>query len=151
MLIELVGLKPREIKRPDSKQKNIVLTVDTDLYQTLTTHGKVKIGYQCLEVTRFVEVTRCFKCYSFGHIAKHCNAKEENRCSICLGQHPHTKCPNKTKETEHKCVNCDKNPRFKNETDHPHQTMSSACPLYQEAFKNKKQKIDYFIANGLSN
>lgn len=48
-------------------------------------------------------VTQCYKCQSFGHIAKNCFRKEV--CVICSGGHNTRECKN-TKEV--KCANCGK-------------------------------------------
>ena len=42
-------------------------------------------------VRRFTpESLRCFKCQAFGHVQKHCGARE--LCAVCSGRHPTSEC-----------------------------------------------------------
>lgn len=68
-------------------------------------------------------VTQCYKCQSFGHIAKNCFRKKV--CAICSLDHNTRNCRNLNVK---KCANCDKN----------HQANDPACEFY-EKFVNRKK------------
>jgi len=56
--------------------------------------------YQPEKYTPELNITQCFKCYKFGHIAKHC--KNEQKCGKCgENEHETSHCDNDTK-----CAGC---------------------------------------------
>lgn len=67
-------------------------------------------------------VTQCYKCQSFGHIAKNCFKKEV--CAICFSEHNTLNCTNLNKL---KCANCDEN----------HKANDPACAVYQKMSQKK--------------
>lgn len=73
------------------------------------------LDYQTCNVKNFLEVTRCFKCQSYGHITKVCPA-ETSTCGQCAAEHDTRECKSIIKS----CVNCKK---LGGESDH-----SAAAP-----------------------
>ena len=75
------------------------------------------------------QITQCYKCQGFMHIAKNCYKKES--CARCAGEHNTKSC---TEEAEKiKCINCGKK----------HLANSSDCEVFKRATRNK------FISNHL--
>lgn len=61
------------------------------------------VSWRSLYFNDFVNVTRCFKCYGFGHMSKNC--KRDSLCRHCGDTgHMGAACPNK--DNPPKCVNC---------------------------------------------
>jgi hypothetical protein len=57
------------------------------------------------------QVTQCFKCYSYGHTAKHC--RSVIRCGFCAAAgHSSNDCPKKEDLQAYKCAVCKGNPRY---------------------------------------
>lgn len=72
------------------------------------------------ERERSVRVIRCFKCQSFGHLARNCN--NTIRCEFCAGSHgEQEQCLGNVK-----CVNCSSK----------HPSSSSKCPVYIARYEN---------------
>ena len=70
------------------------------------------------------QITQCYKCQGFMHIARNCYKKES--CARCAGNHNTKNC---TENDEHiKCINCGKK----------HQANSSSCEVYQKISNRSK-------------
>ena len=138
------------MNKTQSPTKNLILNITADLYKCLIKNEKLRIEYQFLSVHPHVPVTRCYNCMGFNHIAKNCLMPVEinARCFTCTGEHETDKCPVKDNPEEHKCLNCNRNGRFRNRTDKGHSTMSSSCPIYQETYRNNQAKISTYLNNG---
>lgn len=71
-------------------------------------------------VRRYIpEPLRCFKCQAFGHVQKHCGARE--LCAVCSGRHPTSECISALQCGERRaarCPNCGKG----------HHAWSRLCP-----------------------
>lgn len=89
-----------------SHLSDIVLRVSPQVRVAMLNIGRVNIDFGQSRVEDFVNVTQCFKCLEFGHLAKHCSNKEV--CSHCAGEHTFKDCQEKTNE-KLCCTNCKKN------------------------------------------
>lgn len=84
----------------------------------------------------FINLTRCYRCQSFGHIAKHCQAPSET-CGHCgCDGHNFKECPNKDKKET--CVHCK---RIKKPDGHS--SRAKTCPIYKLALEQYINKINY--------
>ncbi len=68
------------------------------------------------------KITQCFKCYSYGHIVKHCRSVV--RCGFCAGPgHVSNDCPSKEDHEKHRCAVCKGGPN--------HVAWARQCPVRQ--------------------
>lgn len=120
----------------DRETVDWVAEVSPAAREKILKEGRVYIGWHACHAQDFVAVTRCYKCQSFGHVAKHCKASEDT-CGHCAGNgHSQKSCP-KIKE-DPKCVNCKRAGKI-----HDHSSRSKECPAYQNAVRTYISKIDY--------
>ena len=70
--------------------------------------------------TYIKEPTQCYNCQHFGHVTKHCHAKQP-RCVFC-GERGHRKRDRKCRLTRPRCCNCGGS----------HQAYSKICPEYKK-------------------
>jgi len=73
---------------------NVVFEVSPGLRKHLLSKGRVFLKWSSCRVTDFIEISRCFRCQAFGHVAKFCKAPKEvcRRCgeeghkmNVCQG------------------------------------------------------------------
>jgi hypothetical protein len=75
------------------------------------------------------QITQCFKCYRYGHIAKMC--RNTQRCGFCAAPgHNTNECLQKEDLMKHWCVPCEK---------HGHCSWSRDCPIRKEQIKQAKE------------
>lgn len=94
---------------------------------------KAYMQWKIYKIREYKNITRCYKCHAFGHIAKACNSPDQ-LCETC-GSKDHIK-KDCNKSTEPQCLNCVRMKR----TDHNHHIKSRDCPEFKkhlEWFDNK--------------
>ena len=89
--------------------------------------GRIRI--RCESYRTAPQVTQCYKCQGFNHIAKDC--KNAQKCLRCAGAHKSTECPDKNKDSlKLKCSNCDGE----------HVASSKECPKFRDQIKVQADK-----------
>ena len=89
--------------------------------------GRIRI--RCESYRTAPQVTQCYKCQGFNHIAKDC--KNAQKCLRCAGAHKSTECPDKNKDSlKLKCSNCNSE----------HVASSKECPKFKEQIKVQADK-----------
>ena len=89
--------------------------------------GRIRIRCESYRTTP--QVTQCYKCQSFNHIAKDC--KNAQKCVRCAGSHKSSECPDKDKYSlKLKCSNCDGE----------HVASSKECPKFKDQIKVQADK-----------
>ena len=89
--------------------------------------GRIRIRCESYRTTP--QVTQCYKCQGFNHIAKDC--KNAQKCLRCVGAHKSIECPDKNKDSlKLKCSNCNGE----------HVASSKECPKFKEQIKVKADK-----------
>jgi len=106
-IIETTGATEvrRILKRGHSPNEKIPTTTVVLCYSCSMEDvpSRVQIGYLSFKTRIYIpQVTRCYKCQKFGHIAAHCR-KEIDTCPVCAGPHKYTDCTDKDNK---KCANC---------------------------------------------
>lgn len=118
---------------------NLVLEAEPGLHKKLTGSGKLNVGWARCRVRDYVAVTRCYKCYAFGHIAKNCTSAVQV-CSRCGQEHSHKEC----KAEATRCVNCARaNKRFRLRLEEGHSCMSANCPSYKRELEIVRARTAY--------
>ena len=89
--------------------------------------GRIRIRCESYRTTP--QVTQCYKCQGFNHIAKDC--KNAQKCVRCAGSHKSTECPDKNKDSlKLKCSNCNGE----------HVASSKECPKFRDQIKVQADK-----------
>lgn len=115
---------------------NWVAEVSPSLRKLLVSKNRVFVGWRSCNIQDFINLTRCYRCQSFGHIAKYCKASSDT-CGHC-GEDGHNfeNCPNKNKRET--CVHCK---RIKKSDEHS--SRAKNCPVYMMALEQYINKINY--------
>jgi hypothetical protein len=69
------------------------------------------------------QITQCYKCYSYGHVAKHCNSVERYGFYVATGHKP-SECSKKEDNTKYRCINCKKH--------NNHLPWDRECPVWKQ-------------------
>ena len=113
---EITWIK-KKITKQDSDEKELVETNTVRLEFVNDIPAKVYIGLSSYNVETYTpEVTQCYKCQGFGHIAKHCT-HTFIKCLQC-GRIGHKKADCRARNP--RCANCAG----------PHKAWSKICPFY---------------------
>ena len=122
-------------KVKDEKRVTRVVQLPGKSYLSILKKGRVFIMWRSYRVREFLNITRCYKCHGYGHIAKYCNSPDQ-LCSLCGSkEHLRNDCPRKSHP---ECINCIR-ARIKEVT---HKVHSKDCLEYQrrvELYNNRIQ------------
>ena len=89
--------------------------------------GRIRI--RCESYRTAPQVTQCYKCQGFNHIAK--DWKNAQKCLRCAGAHKSIECPDKNKDSlKLKCSNCNGE----------HVASSKECPKFKEQIEVQADK-----------
>lgn len=133
------------IENAKNKTSKIIIECDLPTGDILRKKREIVIDWDICPVYPYVGLTRCYKCYNYGHIANEC--KGEKACSKCGENHEHAS-SNCTK-TEFTCVNC---VRFNNHLKEDelslklnvrHPVFSASCPIYKQKMQKKMSRMTY--------
>lgn len=125
------------IKTKNQEKENWVISLPSDLYKLLIDKGRIFINFYSLKIKSFINITRCFKCFSYGHMAKNC-VEKELFCEKC-GESGHLKDNCRAKNKLLVCVNC-KRARRK---EHTHSVKDLKCPEYKKQLENYIRRIEW--------
>lgn len=125
-----------------SKKFDIIAEMSASLFKKVMSVGYVFVGWQKSHVTESFNVTRCFKCSRFGHLANTCKSSKYI-CPICGSDHKLEDCNNKGNLN---CVNCvNHNTRFKTNIETNHSARNVHCPIYIRQVEVLKSRTNYEI------
>lgn len=123
----------KSIKKVNSRYRAII-EINKDTFQTVTNIGKLKIGWSICSVYEHVDLIRCFKCYSFHHMADKCS--KSAICSKCGENDHNTESWNKTSP---RCINCvTANANFGFTLPTNHSIFDKMCPVFQKVHINTR-------------
>lgn len=116
--------------RPTRNGNQIATVAITNQYaKLLKQKNKVKIGWLMCSIRARVEVLKCFKCQSYGHISKDCTSISTiNSCYNCGKEGHHAN--SCQEEAQVFCLQCNKR---------DHKGGSGACPLFRALLKEARE------------
>ena len=124
----------------DNNRQNIILEVSPEVRRLIK--QSVFVGYESCRVSEHIQVTRCYKCCAFQHIASNCTAGHQV-CGHCGGNHAVNR--GDVCIEPKKCVNCDNhNKRVANESKKfstDHSVYDKCCKSYQQVRKNLSERV----------
>nr|CAH7738734.1 unnamed protein product [Callosobruchus chinensis] len=125
-----------KIKR--SNATDIIIEVSPQLRKCFLHRRFLFIGWQASNVSDYLRVKNCYKCYGYGHFSVDC--KSEPHCSKCAGSHRPKECKAETVQ----CINClNYNEQHKRNIPTDHEATFSECPVYENYVGNLKHNINY--------
>lgn len=115
--------------------EHLVMEVTPRMRSLLMRTGRVYIDYDSCRIKHFLDVTRCYRCQEYGHVAKYCKDKT-TICSHCTGPHDYKDCRNREQpETFGACKRINK--------DAAHSVNSRTCPVYLRAAELSVTRTQY--------
>lgn len=119
-----------------SNRMNWIIQVPADRFEGIISRGRVYMGWGSYRLAEYVNITRCFKCQAFGHIAKTCSAPHQ-LCEHCGSrEHERDKCPT---AAEPRCANCVRNKR----KEANHSVKDKTCPEYIRQVNIYRSRIEW--------
>jgi hypothetical protein len=79
-----------------------VLEISPKIHRIISNKRSICLGWHSYGYSDYIQITRCFKCCRFGHIARVCT-EEHSFCGKCGENHETIKCNKKDKLF---CINC---------------------------------------------
>jgi len=117
---------------------SLILEVDERTQELLLRREKINIGWRKCLVFDHYSVKRCFKCWSYYHIAKNC--KREETCHKCAENHKVRDC----KASKIRCVNCMHRIKTYNlKINEEHNALSRKCPTFIKALEEEKRRTGW--------
>lgn len=138
--------QPKIVQKFKTKTANgMKLEVSGELFKKAMETRRVNIGWDTCIVHEAYDLSRCYKCCGFHHVAKNCKASLI--CSKCSQNHDIKDC---TSETE-KCINCvNVSNALKKDLGTNHSALSLLCPVYKRKIEAECRRIDYdYVPNNL--
>lgn len=115
---------------------NWIVQVPGPYMTSLLKRGRIFLSWKTYRIKEHYNITRCYKCHGYGHIASVCRATSQ-LCESC-GSDKHVKADCLRKETP-LCINCVRNKR-KNAN---HAVKSIQCPEYQRFLDFYRNRITW--------
>lgn len=126
-------LTRRECRNPN--KENWTFQVTPKLFAFLEKEGRVVLDLVEVLVEERIQVTMCYRCCAFGHVAKYCRAP----AAICIEcgnkGHERTNCTSSIKS----CINCR---RFLGKN-LEHSALDALCPCMVQKRAQQRTKINY--------
>lgn len=110
-------------KAKDERRVNWIIQLPPKYHKALTSKGRAFLMWRSYGIRNYVNVTKCYKCHGYGHIAKACSSQSQ-LCSFC-GSDDHLRKDCRRKESP-VCINCTRAKR--KETGHV--VHDQKCPEY---------------------
>ena len=125
-----------KFKTKDERRVNWIVQLPTKYYMNLSNKGRVFLMWRTYRVKEYINITRCYKCHGYGHVAKICNTRDQ-LCYSC-GSHDHLRknCP---KKSAPECINCTRARR----KEVKHEVHSRECPEYKRQLDLYNNRISW--------
>lgn len=90
-----------------------------------------------VHVKDYADVVRCYKCQSYGHVAKYC--KDKLCCGFCAGEHDRRQC-SADQSLPEVCRACKRFGKPAN-----HSVTFKECPAYLRAVEESIRRTEYKV------
>ena len=124
--------KVQRLKFNGQPTRKVVIQFENEQDMKIALYSGIYFGrihIRCESYRTAPQVTQCYKCQGFNHIAKDC--KNAQKCLRCAGAHKSTECPDKNKDSlKLKCSNCNGE----------HVASSKECPKFRDQIKVQADK-----------
>lgn len=137
---ENIRTQLKVISKKDCKNKqkeNWILQACPKIFKWFMENKFLTFDLATVYTQEYVNVSICFKCSNFGHVAKYCQRSE--CCHKCGGGHNAKDCTKDTLE----CPNCTKMGLL----DRSHSARNISCPIYQKRVDRIRQNTNYSDGN----
>ena len=147
-------LRPHKFRTKDPKQLDqepyhLVIEAESQLYRALMKIKQVCIDTKTCQALPFLSFKQCYKCCSFGHLAKHCGTEQTPSkpiCAYCTGDHAFKDCK-QLKDPKQKgkpcCFRCKENSKQNKSVKFDHMATSPNCPHVIEAKYKFSLNVDW--------
>ena len=113
-----------KFKAKDERRVNWIIQLPAKYHRMLANKGRAFLMWRSYCVKDYINVTKCYKCHGYGHIAKSCNSQDQ-LCSFC-GSNDHLR--KDCRKKEHPvCINCTRARR----KDVNHVVHDQNCPEFK--------------------
>lgn len=130
-------------KSRNGRSSSAILQCNGSCFHKLISAERINVGFNRCRVFENFNLTRCFKCWRFNHLAKDCGV-DGVVCSKCAGPHLFKDCS----EVDKKCTNCVYfNTKFNCGFDTKHDVLDNDCSVYKQKLGIFRQKINYDTPN----
>ncbi|XP_050456456.1 uncharacterized protein LOC126854106 [Cataglyphis hispanica] len=124
--------------KQDKRTTSCILEVTSAVRKILLECGRIYLRYSACSFADHVRIVQCYRCLTFGHIAKDCKGKPS--CGHCAGAHEMKDCKNRDQTP--KCLNCERN--HITHGDLAHSAMDAAkCLVLRRRVKDKIANTSY--------
>lgn len=117
----------------NNSKENWIFQTPPALFKWLIRNNNLVLDLCPAFVQEYTNVSMCFKCCLFGHVAKHCTAKD--CCHKCGSAHNSTQCTADVLD----CPNCKRS----NLSQRNHSARNSSCPVYMQRIARLQQQTNY--------
>lgn len=125
--------------RPKRSTTNCVLEVSPQVRKMLLNGSRIYLRYSACRFADHIWIRQCFKCLTFGHLAKDCT--QPSRCAHCSEGHESKKCDRRDQLP--KCANCARNPASLNVDVSHSASDTNKCPILLRKIRDKLVNINY--------
>ena len=121
-----------------NKNKDVhsaIIELEMSSYDEIIENRKINIGWEKCRVFEYYNISRCYNCCGYHHIAKNC--KNNIKCAKCGEDHDTRGCTSETL----KCVNCVRyNEKFNLNLDFNHDSRDANCAVYKKLLESEKNR-----------
>ena len=117
----------------NNRKENWIFQTTPEIFKFLMKSKNLTFDLCTIYIEEYTNISMCFKCCSYGHMAKHCTVQE--CCCKCSGAHDGRQCTQTTLE----CPNCKK----LGITNRGHSARNQLCPAYQQRIDKLRRYTNY--------
>lgn len=131
--------KPKILHKFKTKNSNgVKIEVAGATFEKLMSARRVFIGWDSCIIYEAFDLSRCYNCCGFHHVAKNC--KSEKVCGKCTLNHGPRECSSSIL----KCINCITTAKaLKLELNIDHSAFSMNCEVFKHKIEMERQRINY--------